>query len=102
MPKEAVRGERIPQFDAEIPDEGPVTSDEYDQCEPIVEVRWSRWPDSHVQVVSRLRGYEVFVPEGEEPIPCMYGLFVTLERDAINKLIRHLRRARDQAFGRDE
>jgi len=30
------------------------------------------------------------------------GFYVTLDRQGINHLIRHLRRARDQAFGRDE
>lgn len=30
------------------------------------------------------------------------GLYVDLNRRGINDLIRHLRRARDQAFGRDE
>ena len=30
------------------------------------------------------------------------GLFVDLDRGGVNELIRHLRRARDQAFGRDE
>jgi hypothetical protein len=30
------------------------------------------------------------------------GMYVTLDRSGINRLIRNLRRARDQAFGRDE
>lgn len=30
------------------------------------------------------------------------GFFVQLDRQGINQLIRNLRRARDQAFGRDE
>jgi len=30
------------------------------------------------------------------------GWFVTLDRNGVNAMIRHLRRARDQAFGRDE
>lgn len=30
------------------------------------------------------------------------GLFCTLDRHQVNRLIRTLRRARDQAFGRDE
>lgn len=33
--------------------------------------------------------------------PCL-GVYVDLDRNQINKLIRVLRRARDQAFGRDE
>jgi hypothetical protein len=30
------------------------------------------------------------------------GFYVSLNRDGINRLIRNLRRARDQAYGRDE
>jgi elongation factor P hydroxylase len=30
------------------------------------------------------------------------GFYVSMDRNGINKLIRNLRRARDQAFGRDE
>lgn len=30
------------------------------------------------------------------------GLFAQLDREALNKLIRVLRRARDQAYGKDE
>lgn len=30
------------------------------------------------------------------------GLYVTLDRDGINKLIKALRKARDQAYGKDE
>ena len=30
------------------------------------------------------------------------GLYMQLDRDGCNRLIRNLRRARDQAFGRDE
>lgn len=30
------------------------------------------------------------------------GLWATLDRDGINRLIRSLRRARDQAYGKDE
>lgn len=32
----------------------------------------------------------------------MDGFYVTVDRRGINDLIRHLRRARDQAYGRDE
>jgi len=37
-----------------------------------------------------------------EPTPEGNGWFVQLDRHGINDLIRILRRARDQAFGRDE
>lgn len=35
-------------------------------------------------------------------LTCFEGMYVQLNRRSINDLIRHLRRARDQAFGRDE
>jgi hypothetical protein len=39
----------------------------------------------------------------DEPEPHFTdGMYVDLDRAGINKLIRNLRRARDQAFGRDE
>jgi hypothetical protein len=40
--------------------------------------------------------------EGVEASSVMQGLFGHLDRDGCNQLIKVLRRARDQAFGRDE
>lgn len=40
--------------------------------------------------------------EGVEATSVMQGLFGQLDRDGCNRLIRAVRRARDQAFGRDE
>lgn len=40
--------------------------------------------------------------EGANPGDPAVGQYATLNRAGINKLIRDLRRARDQAFGRDE
>ena len=101
MPREAVHGERLPHLDADLPES--ISSEEFEQKQPIVDVRWSRWPNSHVQVVTRLKGCEVFFSEDPSDLPtCDYGMYVTLDRDGINRLIRNLRRARDQAFGRDE
>src|SRR5690242_21353067 len=78
----------------------------------IVEVSWGR-ETGHVQIVSkcvnRFTG-DRFVPEptpeeikaGASPIHYTDGMYVDLDRRGINNLIRNLRRARDQAFGRDE
>lgn len=46
----------------------------------------------------------LYDPEPAPPDGVGYGrgLWTTLDRDGINRLIRVLRRARDQAFGRDE
>lgn len=59
-------------------------------------VGWSRTA-SYVQVAS-------LAPDGValEPTPEGNGFFVDLDRDHINRLIRTLRKARDQAFGHDE
>jgi hypothetical protein len=85
MPKEYVYGETFDQVEDE---------------QPVVVVGWSRETE-HVQVVTRRKGYEVHGPD-DDPIPVAYGMYVDLDRRGINDLIRYLRRARDQAFGRDE
>lgn len=41
-------------------------------------------------------------PETEDRFDETAGYHVWLDRRGVNDLIRHLRRARDQAFGRDE
>lgn len=70
----------------------------------IIEVSWNREPAGHVQVAT-------LGVEGTTlaPLPCVSdngephagGIYLTLNRDGCNKLIRNLRRAREQAFGRD-
>lgn len=94
MPKEKIAGVNPVLID-ETSGEVSVVEDQ-----PIVEVRWNRWPDSYVSLVSRLASCEVS-PAGED-ILASYGFYVELDRDGINDVIRKLRRARDQAFGRDE
>ena len=94
MPKEVVYGEG-PVFGPESP------------ARSVLEVRWSR--NGFVEIGSRIvhaADLSAYVPtEQERPdlngaaIP---GLYMALDRAAINETIRHLRRARDQAFGRDE
>ena len=57
-----------------------------------VEVGWDRYGAVQVATVD---------PEAELGSR-ESGLYVDLDRRGINDLIRHLRKARDQAFGRDE
>jgi hypothetical protein len=67
-----------------------------DSCRGLrTEIRWSRDAE-HVQLAT--------VADGPPPAGGLgaEGWFVSLDRRKINDLIRHLRRARDQAFGRDE
>lgn len=78
-----------------------------DGAGPYLNIGWGRDAE-YVQI-----GTEV--PEGEGKLQTRgeqgwvdvdsvggVGWFVQLDRDGINRAIRTLRRARDQAFGRDE
>jgi hypothetical protein len=59
----------------------------------------TRWAGDGTPVLDR---EFLDVAEGEPPVPAWDGQFVDLDRDSINHLIKQLRIARDQAFGRDE
>lgn len=90
MPKEVVYSSELPWG----PDDLGVA---------ITEVRWSR-EGSDVQVVTKAvrRTDHARLRAENEPLDYTDGFYVNLDRRGINDLIRHLRRARDQAFGRDE
>lgn len=82
MPKETIHGQTL--FGA---DEPPWR----------VDVAWGR--DTHVQLTTLTGeglGIKTVDPDSAD------GLWVSLDREAINRLIRVLRKARDQAFGIDE
>ena len=57
-----------------------------------IQVSWGR--DTHVQMATIDLTKEPFLPE--------HGWFVDMDRAMINRTIKALRRARDQAFGADE
>jgi hypothetical protein len=59
----------------------------------LVSVGWQRGCD--VQLATVKNGKE----DSHDPVD---GLYLTLRRNEINSLIRKLRHARDQAYGRDE
>lgn len=72
-----------------------------------VEVTWSK--DKYVQLVTALlvndySTLEVDVMVGiTKPVPKkLEGQYITLDRAGCNKLIYILRKARDQAFGKDQ
>jgi hypothetical protein len=92
MPKEVVYGDHLP-----FGEDDPGVS--------IVEVRWSR-ESGDVQVatkaVSRIDHGPLVETGPGDGIHYTAGFHVQLGRSGINDLIRYLRRARDQAFGRDE
>lgn len=68
-----------------------------DHPDLVAQITWSREPTGHVQLATLNDDAVELVPTPEGN-----GWFVTLDRREINDLIRVLRRARDQAFGRDE
>ena len=83
----------------------PVTSDAY------VRVGWSKDGSEHVQLATAVTAeskrvrIQFFDEESKgwhdyDPIEDN-GLFVQLDRHGINRLIRTLRKARDDAFGSD-
>ena len=84
LPKEIVRGCH------------PVigTPDEV-QVEGLVQVTWGI-EQEYVQVVTLRRDATTLESNSDEAI------HVDVDRRGINDLIRNLRRARDQAYGRDE
>jgi len=61
-----------------------------------VRVGWSK-ETGHVEVATVAPDHMVL-----EPTPEGNGWFVQMDRAGLNRLIRALRTARDQAFGRDE
>ena len=66
---------------------------------PVVEVGWHR--DQGVQVATKCLSDLGGRLSDYEGVHYTDGFWVDLNRREINELIRHLRRARDQAFGRD-
>ena len=91
-------------------DDTPYATEEGDPlARSVVTLTWSKDHDT-VQIVTQcvnLSDGGVYEEAPEEDlagqrIPRAYGNYVTLDRAGINRLVRNLRRARDQAFGRDE
>lgn len=82
MPREYVHGDLILGEDGQEP-----------ETESLVSIGWERGGWVQVGSMARARVTHETVNE---------GWFVDLDRYACNDLIRKLRRARDQAFGRDE
>lgn len=90
MPKEGVFGEQH-AFDPN--DKHPMV--------PVVDVLWGRDHRS-VQIVTKVEDPHGGRWSDSTETHFTDGMYVDLSRDSVNRLIRNLRRARDQAFGRDE
>jgi hypothetical protein len=85
MGKEGVMPKEIIKSEMEFPDEEPFQ----------IEVRWNKEGyEPTLQVATTDPSADLFSRES--------GLFVDLDRNKVNQLIRILRKARDQNFGRDE
>ena len=98
MPKEVVYGVTRPP---ENPDGTP--AEQVGRLQ--VEVIWIGKDSggNFVQMVTKeVRSLDGGRLSDDEGIHYTDGLLVDLDRAGINRLIRNLRRARDQAFGRDE
>ncbi len=86
MPKEYVAGIGVGGFDGV-------------DLTPAVRVGWSRETE-YVQIATLTREHE---NDFTASAPSWSGGYhIDLDRQGINALIRTLRRARDQAYGRDE
>ncbi len=96
MPKETVYGQKSALAGTSTSCSATI---ELDPRTPVVEVRWHRETAS-VQVVTCIQEAGGVGPD--EPLTYEHGMYVDLDRKGINELIRKLRRAREQAFGRDE
>jgi hypothetical protein len=88
MPKEVIL-QHEPRFYDESGREIP------QETQPLVQISWSREAE-YVQMATGQRHPVTHESEQDK------WWFVQLNRTMINDMIRVLRRARDQAFGRDE
>jgi hypothetical protein len=89
MPAEKVFGMQL----APVAEHAPIV--------PIVDVRWQR-EAGYVQIVTKAEDPFGGRVSDDPGVHYTDGMYIDLDRQAINQLIRNLRRARDQAFGRDE
>lgn len=101
MPKELIYGTDPPYT-------------EVSSARSVIGVHWGAEMAEYLQVSTILFNDDlkyltgdgvVHVAEGEEAARreiWAQGFYVSLDRRGVNALIRHLRRARDQAFGKDE
>lgn len=94
MPKETIKDASGPMRSTSEQTTDGVTTGSVTIHDLAIQVGWSREAE-YVQVAS------VDLTE-ESGLRTNFGWFVELDRPAINRLIRTLRRARDQAYGADE
>lgn len=94
MPKEYVESAYYGQFATETDKKGRSINTPLDPCR--VRVGWTK-DHGHVELATVAEDGRVL-----EPGPDANGWFIQLDRHGVNRLIRVLRRARDDAAGRDE
>lgn len=75
-----------------------------------VEVGWSLEHDVQLGICTHdgraiadwLAGQDKPLPHGQSKLPGFHSLWASLDRRQINRLIKMLRKARDETYGRDE
>jgi hypothetical protein len=101
MPREQIN---YPGAEMEMDPGTPGSSKVIKVADPALHVSWHQAPAGHVQVAFEADPSYLKIalesPNEDNGRTSMYS--PVLERVEINKLIRALRRARDQAYGRDE
>lgn len=105
MPKEVVLCD--PRFEHENPMGPPVVIVGWDRdagtCQVVTRLLKAEVPPQPLVVSSQVSvEATISTASSGSGIPVEYGFYVDLDRRGLNDLIRKLRRARDQAFGRDE
>ena len=104
MPREQINYEKVKTLvDEGVISDLPPTGDQVRVGTPTLHVSWLR--DGFVQVaIEGDVSYFRFAANTPDGVTSDRSTVYTepLDRDEINKMIRTLRRARDQVFGRDE
>lgn len=100
MPKEVVFGSQLPYSD--VSSGRSAIGVHWGIEQEYVQVSASLFNDDGRSVTADGVVHEAEGAEAARRELWSQGFYVDLDRSGINRLIRNLRRARDQAFGRDE
>ena len=89
----------IPAWDSPVNDPGLASAPQRVEANGV-RLQWSKGEGGHVQVVTArfLPGSPGYMPDTDSLEAAQWA---TLDRHTINELIRNLRQARDDAFGKD-
>jgi hypothetical protein len=99
MPKETIKSCNTFTINQPVP--GNPNASYALPVEDTIHVGWSNFTDGWVQVASLRSETILGTPNAPEHLSQPSGLYVNLDREGLNRLIRALRKARDRAFGAD-